>query len=742
MNDANDLDRLYRLLPAIYQMRDADQGYPLRALLRLIGREAKVLEDDLYQLYDGWFIETCPDWLVPYIGELIGYEPAPEAGDPANLDVSDPGGRDRVLIPRRDVANTIHDRRRKGTLALLETIAGDAAGWPARAVEFFRRLGWTQNINHLHPGQGGTADLQKGRALISLNGPFDEEPHIVDVRRPNSTLTPGRYNIPSVGLFVWRLRAYTVTRSRADCLEDIGPERYTFSALGNDTQLFNRPDPGAARVSSPLDLPVPITRRAFEERLRHVPEGQPSILSIASEDYYGLNKSLAIWVPDWPVKGAPQPVPRQSIIPANLTDWKYQTPLDHIAVDPELGRLTFPPRQLPKSSVSVSYAYGFAAPIGGGEYERPLLESSGAVVYRVGRDRPGTEGSIQSALQRWRQTEQRPKAALIEIVDSGVYTEPIKIELDEDEILQIRAANGARPIIRLLDYLVDLPDPFSISGRRGSRFTLDGLLVTGRAVAVQGPDPQDGRASGDDLCEVALRHCTLVPGWGLHNNCDPIRPAEPSLEIFGSQARVRIQHTILGSILISADRVGGEPIVIDLSDCILDATGHDCDRPECEALTAQGGLAAHAATRFRRCTVFGRVHTHEISVAENSIFTGQVRVARRQKGCMRFCYVPVGSRTPRRYECQPDKVTAGLAPGDAALEALRVQPQFMSVRYGTADYARLEDDCAQEIRQGADDQSEMGVYHDLYEPQRAALLRRRMGEFTPAEMDAGLIFET
>jgi hypothetical protein len=171
MNDANDLDRLYRLLPAIYQMRDADQGYPLRALLRLIGREAKVLEDDLYQLYDGWFIETCPDWLVPYIGELIGYEPAPEAGDPANLDVSDPGGRARVLIPRRDVANTIHDRRRKGTLALLETIAGDAAGWPARAVEFFRRLGWTQNINHLHPGQGGTADLQKGRALISLNGP-------------------------------------------------------------------------------------------------------------------------------------------------------------------------------------------------------------------------------------------------------------------------------------------------------------------------------------------------------------------------------------------------------------------------------------------------------------------------------------------------------------------------------------------------------------------------------------------
>jgi hypothetical protein len=109
---------------------------------------------------------------------------------------------------------------------------------------------------------------------------------------------------------------------------------------------------------------------------------------------------------------------------------------------------------------------------------------------------------------------------------------------------------------------------------------------------------------------------------------------------------------------------------------------------------------------------------------------------------VRFCSLPPGSRTPRRYECQPDKVTDKLPSDEAAQEALRVRPQFLSTRYGTPYYARLAADCAQEILRGADDQSEMGVYHDLYEPQRAALLRQRLQEFTPAGMDAGLIFIT
>jgi hypothetical protein len=285
MSDANDLDRLYRLLPAVYQMRDAEQGYPLRALLRLIGRECQVLEDDLTQLYEGWFIETCPEWIVPYIGELVGYTPAPEAGDPGNLDLRDPLGRARVLMPRRDVANAIRHRRRKGTLALLSDLARDAAGWPARPVEFFRALAWMQNLNFLHLHRGKTIDVRQGRKLSLLDGPFNEGAHTVDVRRTNSTLSLGRYNIPNVGLFVCRLHAYTVTRSRAKCRQTkAGAHCYSFSALGNDTPLFNYPQFGAdaPHVSRPIDLPIPITRRDFEERLPDDPLRQPPISSIAS----------------------------------------------------------------------------------------------------------------------------------------------------------------------------------------------------------------------------------------------------------------------------------------------------------------------------------------------------------------------------------------------------------------------------------------------------------------------------
>jgi len=67
---------LYDLLPLVYRERDADHGYVLRALLGIIDEQVVVLERDLERLYDNWFIETCEDWAVPYIGELIGYSPA------------------------------------------------------------------------------------------------------------------------------------------------------------------------------------------------------------------------------------------------------------------------------------------------------------------------------------------------------------------------------------------------------------------------------------------------------------------------------------------------------------------------------------------------------------------------------------------------------------------------------------------------------------------------------------------
>jgi hypothetical protein len=77
-----------------------------------------------------------------------------------------------------------------------------------------------------------------------------------------------------------------------------------------------------------------------------------------------------------------------------------------------------------------------------------------------------------------------------------------------------------------------------------------------------------------------------------------------------------------------------------------------------------------------------------------------------------------------------------------AAERLRVQPDFNSVRYGNPAYCQLADSCAVEIRAGASDESEMGVFHDLFQPQRIANLRARLGEFTTAGADAGIFFAT
>ncbi len=418
-----------------------------------------------------------------------------------------------------------------------------------------------------------------------------------------------------------------------------------------------------------------------------------------------------------------------------------------------------------------------------------------------------------------------------------------------------------------MDLQTSRPDALWVHGEKGSRFTLDGLLVSGRSVQCQGP-----------MDEVRIRHCTLVPGWTLEADCEPHR-TEASLELNDTTARVSIERTILGTIQVNQDEVESDPVPLRLADCILDSTD-----PEREAIGAPTWPRAHATLSIERTTVFGRIETHAIELAENSIFNGTVTVARRQLGCMRFCYVPPGSRTPRRYRCQPDLVeeavraslpsreagpvvwltigpterpaapsttergkanleltlevddpapalddvilltltvdnhgprdaadvvvrpqapnyidlldldisqgafverwnvgslaagaratltarvkvaedpatsseepvvfagiTAYRLEGDGAAfiaervrrERRRVRPRFNSLRYGKPAYAQLHLDCSDEISRGADDESEMGAFHDLFQPQRTVKLEARLTESVPAGMEAGVIF--
>ena len=108
---------LYSLLPAIYRIRDAERGYPLRALLGLVSRQAGLVKADIDGLWDDLFIETCADWVVPYIGDLVANNPI----------------HGNIVRRRTDVAHTIYYRRRKGTQTMLEQLARDVTGWDTRA---------------------------------------------------------------------------------------------------------------------------------------------------------------------------------------------------------------------------------------------------------------------------------------------------------------------------------------------------------------------------------------------------------------------------------------------------------------------------------------------------------------------------------------------------------------------------------------------------------------------------------
>jgi hypothetical protein len=718
-------DRLYELVPVVYRLRDADQGYPLRALLRVIAEQVNVVEDDIAQLYENWFIETCQDWVVPYIGSLIGYKPVLDLNELSDVASAQGQARNRILIPRAEVANTIRFRRRKGTVSLLESLASAIAGWPAKAIEFYRLLGVTQNINYLHLDRGRSAEIRDGDALENLDSAFDEMAHTVDVRRISSPHFPGRPNIPHIGVYVWRLNAYSVTKTPAYCYEEESPNCFMFSVLGNDAPLYTRPRETAGLSPGELDLPIPIRRRSFETQETGE---QPGATTSGIPFYYGDGKSLEILM-----GSQRQAVSPDRIVAADLSDWNYRPTADQVAVDPALGRIMFPPGQPRKQGVWVSYFYGFSADMAGGEYDRTVSQPNDAKFYLVGEQEKLTR--INDALTQW-QTD-APMHAVIEITDSGVYVEPIRISLNAGRTLQLRAANHRRPVIRLLDWQTSQPDDLSITGAANSFFTLDGLLITGRGVQVNG-----------DISGLVVRHCTLVPGWALGCDCEPKRTTEASLELIDGPACLTIEHSILGAILVDRDEVKLDPMKIRITDSIIDSTSIDGI-----ALGAPGSLCAHADITILRSTVFGQLQTRALELAENSILMGMLRICRRQQGCVRFCYVAPGSRAPRRYECQPDlvlqSVDAKFASGDITAterdslkqaERMRVEPGFNSTRYGSPTYAQLSDYCAQEIVRGAEDESEMGVFHNLYQQQRAGNLRARLNEYVAAGMDVGIIF--
>ena len=149
---------------------------------------------------------------------------------------------------------------------------------------------------------------------------------------------------------------------------------------------------------------------------------------------------------------------------------------------------------------------------------------------------------ITQALSRWHEDLKQwpadePCNAVIEIADNGVYVELIDIQLNTGQSLQLRAANGARPAhspaglahrpARLAHSDDGAGQPLHVGRPAGHRPRRALQERAGTETHPEGRSPRDlGPAT------IHIRHCTLVPGWGLHNDCKPRRPAEPSLELF------------------------------------------------------------------------------------------------------------------------------------------------------------------------------------------------------------------
>ncbi|MBN9559407.1 MAG: hypothetical protein J0H14_01600 [Alphaproteobacteria bacterium] len=681
-------DDIYALLPAIHRTRDAAVGEPLKALIGIIAEQASVIEQDLRGLYADQFIETCAPWVVPYIGDLIGW---------TGLFEGIPNG----ARSRAEVGNTMGYRRRKGTVIALEQIGRDVTGRPVHIVEYFRRLAIDESFRHLRPHHAGFADLRRGAALERIGGAFDTLNRTVDVRRIASRVraaaTPdgaaldialhgvGKPNIPDIGAWIWRWIAYPVTGQPAT---PVDARRFLFSTLGADMPLFNFPPP----------------RESFASLTVVYADGTPLELD--------------------------------DICVCNLSDsgggWAT-APAGKVAIDPVLGRIAFAADRPAPAAVTLDYNYGFPADLGGGPYDRssrlPLDRSTVTWSRIIGAGATDIFGVPLTLADAVAEFNARPPGAvgLIVLADFMVadidLTGANAIQIPSGSQLWIIGAevHGAgawtptrsRVTLRgdINVFGVDAPT----DAAQGQLF-LNGLLIAGTL-----------RVSGHAL-GVTLQDSTLVPGRALTPHGLPANPGEPSLVAETAGGTLTLDRCITGPVLVHAAASAR------VTNSVIDATARWRVAYAGPDLMGEGG-----SLHVEDSTVIGKLRTHRLPLASNTIFLARRPVhdpwaaaiwcTRRQSGCVRFCFVPSDAITPGQYRCLPGANTS--------LE-YALAPQFVSLRYGSPSYALLSGDCPVAVWQGADDESQIGAYHLLYETQGVGNLRTRIDEYLPFGLEAGI----
>ncbi len=519
---------LYHLLPALHRLRDEERRGALRALLEIIQEQAELIRTNIDDLYDDFFIETCAEWVVPYIGDLVANNPLYEVR----------------TTGRADVARTLEYRHGKGTQRVLEQLARDVTGWSAHVVPFFELIGWTQNLNHLrltpvrlNPRTDlrhgplsfervGTVDVRNHEVLDRFGGPFDSVAHTVDVRPPEQV--NGWHNVHNAGFFLWRLESYPLSDVDARGVQAIaGEHRWHFSPIGGPAELYHEPDridDGSLAIESDVSAPI-----------------RPAAFFLNTKTYYGPAASLHI------VRDG-TPIPAAAICCMDLSAWK-RPPIDRVGVDVTRGRISFPAGQEPAASCVVRTTYGFSGEMGGGPYGRTIIESEDENTKIVSV--PGDAATIGAAIAL-ALTGAQP-TCVVTIRNNRTFVEDLTIAIGMKSLV-IQAESQKRPTL-IGSIVVKNGD----SGSSNS-LTLSGILVSG-AIRCE-----------DVLRNLELVHTTLVPGRGVDSEGAPLDPELPSIwaAATNSELEILLDHSIVGSIVAPAESLG-----ITATDTIVDSASRD-----------------------------------------------------------------------------------------------------------------------------------------------------------------------
>ena len=506
-------------------------------------------------------------------------------------------------------------------------------------------------------------------AIEYVGTPFDTIPRTADLR--NISSKRGKYNIPNIGIFLWRIKAFSRTKVK---VFQVDASRYTFHPLGVDTPLYNSPEAetSVTQLATANHMPKAFKRRLLKEYL---------------DDHYGQGKDIFIHI------GADQDILEGEICIGNLSTWDDPTtnpPADRVVIDPELGRMMFGAdfaTALSTNDVMVWYNYGSLEKMGGGEYNRTSSFSDFETIFTVSKDAGiGDFSTIQDAIN---EVQSQPNNAIIEVLDNQIYEENLQIQLLEGQAIELRAAESRCPVLK---FLAD----FMIEGEALSEVIINGFIMYGGNISVQ---------NNTTLERLSIIHCTLKP----HATDNKI--------ILGSPIQLKTENSIIAGI----DTF--ENAVIDIENSIVDVLNK-----EEKAISAPENQ--RAMLKVKNTTILGEVDVKSISLAENTIFTSLVTVQFLQTGCIRYSYLPFDSITPRKYHCYPK----------TAEEGKLVVPDFRSSIYGNPGYFQLNSWSKNEFLKGADDASEIGVYHNLFQPQKESNLRIRLNEYLRFGMEAGIFY--